>query len=151
MMQLIMVSFLTPWDLNLVVISLSINMLMTSDRAKLYRLKAISKVFATATCLKVNFNKSFIIPVNVDKAKWGQLTNTLGCQLGKCLSPTWGYLLAPRGPLCRNSFLFWQKWRRTWCESQECSPMLVDLFWLLHIFSSLPHLLSVFYEFLWKF
>jgi hypothetical protein len=43
----------------------------------------VLEVFALSTGLKVNFGKSFLVPINVDEANWSTLTDALGCQLGK--------------------------------------------------------------------
>lgn len=55
---------------------------MHADPRQLASLKEILQTFATSTGLKVNFNKSFLIPINVDESKWGDLTEAFGCQLG---------------------------------------------------------------------
>jgi hypothetical protein len=44
--------------------------------------------------LKVNFDKSFLVPINVAEEEWTSLTNALGCQLG---SLPFTYLGLPLG------------------------------------------------------
>lgn len=55
---------------------------MPADPAQLSFLKDILVSFALSTGLKVNFAKSFLVPINVDESKWSDLTDALGCQLG---------------------------------------------------------------------
>lgn len=57
-------------------------MVLPADTQQLATLKDILHTFATSTGLKVNFAKSFIVPINVDESRWDELTSTLGCQLG---------------------------------------------------------------------
>ena len=53
--------------------------ILPSDAPQLERLKEILQFFASLTGLKVNFNKSFIIPINVSDEKMNQLACTLNC------------------------------------------------------------------------
>ena len=53
--------------------------ILPSDTPQLERLKEILQFFASLTGLKVNFNKSFIIPINVSDEKMNQLACTLNC------------------------------------------------------------------------
>lgn len=48
---------------------------------QLSSLKNILQSFAVSTSLKVNFAKSFLVPINVDENKWDDLTSSLACQL----------------------------------------------------------------------
>ena len=77
MMQLIKISLVILWARSLVVIDTHI--ILPSDAPQLERLKEILQFFASLTGLKVNFNKSFIIPINVSDEKMNQLACTLNC------------------------------------------------------------------------
>jgi hypothetical protein len=46
-------------------------------------LKEVLHIFASSIGLKVNFEKSFLVPINVDESNWQSLIDALGCQLGK--------------------------------------------------------------------
>lgn len=56
---------------------------MPADALELASLKEVLATFATSTGLKVNYNKSFIVSINVDQKKLQDLANTLGCQIGQ--------------------------------------------------------------------
>lgn len=55
---------------------------MPADPAELTHLKLLLHDFALSTGLKVNFNKSFLIPINIENDKTEHLANTLECQVG---------------------------------------------------------------------
>jgi hypothetical protein len=61
---------------------------------QLSHLKEVLNTFAFSTGLKVNFAKSFLVPINVDESRWSSLTAALGCQLG---SMPFTYLGLPLG------------------------------------------------------
>jgi hypothetical protein len=56
---------------------------LPADPTKIAHLKHVLEVFAYSTGLKVNFGKSFLVPINVEESKWPSLTDVLGCHLGK--------------------------------------------------------------------
>lgn len=55
---------------------------MKADARELFFLKASLNSFADSTSLKVNFNKSMMVPINVSGAKLEILSRTLGCSKG---------------------------------------------------------------------
>jgi hypothetical protein len=55
---------------------------MKADARELFFLKASLNSFADSTSLKVNFNKSMMVPINVSDAKLEILSRTLGCSKG---------------------------------------------------------------------
>jgi hypothetical protein len=52
---------------------------MPADTKQLFILKCLLQTVAVSTGLKVNFHKSFIVPINVDAKKTNILEDTLGC------------------------------------------------------------------------
>jgi hypothetical protein len=48
---------------------------------QLFFLKCMLQSFATSTRLKINFSKSFIVPINVQEEKTKILAGTLGCKI----------------------------------------------------------------------
>ena len=70
--------------------------LMQADAPQLHCLKALLHTFAYATSLKVNYNKSNLIPINVSDDKMEILTGTLNCKKG---SFPFNYLGMPLGLL----------------------------------------------------
>lgn len=69
-------------------------LIMQADARQLFCLKAILNSFADSTGLRVNFNKSVIVPVNVPTEKMKILAGTLGCQIS---SLPFTYLGLPLG------------------------------------------------------
>jgi hypothetical protein len=59
-------------------------------------LKGILHSFSTSTGLKINFNKSCLLPINLDASKTAQFTAVFGCQIG---SFPFTYLDLPMGIL----------------------------------------------------
>jgi hypothetical protein len=56
--------------------------IMQADAKQLFCLKAILNTFAKSTRLRVNFDKSIIVPINVPSEKMKILACTLGCKIG---------------------------------------------------------------------
>jgi hypothetical protein len=56
--------------------------LMKADTQQLMCLKALLNTFATATGLKVNYNKSNMVPINISEERTGILINTMDCKRG---------------------------------------------------------------------
>lgn len=50
---------------------------------QLLHLKYLLQSFATSTGLKVNFNKSMMVPINISEERIQQLAQTFGCSIGK--------------------------------------------------------------------
>jgi hypothetical protein len=57
--------------------------LMKADTQQLLCLKALFNTFASATGLKVNYNKSNMVPINVSEERAEVLINTMGCKRGE--------------------------------------------------------------------
>jgi hypothetical protein len=55
--------------------------IMPTIPKRLFFFKCLLQSFAASTGLKVNFNKSFIVPINVDEEKIEFLADILGCQI----------------------------------------------------------------------
>jgi hypothetical protein len=54
-------------------------LIMPADAKQLFFLKCLLQTLAISTSLKVNFHKSFIVPINMDAEKTNILAGTLGC------------------------------------------------------------------------
>ena len=54
-------------------------MLRTHHAIQLLSLKELLNLFLAATGLRVNYSKSYIMPVNIDEQRLQLLANTLGC------------------------------------------------------------------------
>jgi hypothetical protein len=48
---------------------------------QLLTLKCILRSFADSTDIKVNYSKSFLVPINIEGERALHLTNTIGCQV----------------------------------------------------------------------
>jgi hypothetical protein len=47
--------------------------ILPADPAQLSHLKEVLHIFASSIGLKVNFDKSFLVPINVDESNWHSL------------------------------------------------------------------------------
>jgi hypothetical protein len=52
---------------------------MQGDESQLLHLKEILQSFAESTGLQVNFEKSFMVPINITEERLNTLANTFGC------------------------------------------------------------------------
>jgi len=55
---------------------------MEGDPKQLFFLKVVLHAFADSTGLKVNYNKSFMVPINIPEERFNVLVNTFGCEKG---------------------------------------------------------------------
>jgi hypothetical protein len=69
-------------------------LILQADARQLFFLKALLNSFETASGLRVNYNKSQILPINVGHNRLQHLANTFGCQVG---SLPFTYLGLPMG------------------------------------------------------
>jgi hypothetical protein len=69
-------------------------LVLQADANQLFFLKALLQSYETASGLKVNYNKSQMIPINVTPERMQHLVNTFGCQIG---SLPFTYLGLPMG------------------------------------------------------
>lgn len=67
---------------------------MPADALQSFCLKGLLRSFDDSTGLKVNFNKSFMVPINICDEKCSLLIQTLGCQVG---TMSFAYLGLPLG------------------------------------------------------
>jgi hypothetical protein len=64
------------------------------DVVQLFTLKDLLRSFANSTSLKVNYAKSFLVPINMEESKALHLAQTIGCQVA---SMPFTYLGLPLG------------------------------------------------------
>jgi hypothetical protein len=55
---------------------------VTGNAYQLFFLKAMLNSFAESTGLKVNYSKSFMVPINISTERFDILANTFGCSIG---------------------------------------------------------------------
>ena len=65
---------------------------MEACSRQLVALKALLHSFGESTGLKVNYNKSVIVPINISEERLDHLARTFNCEKGKLPSHTWGFL-----------------------------------------------------------
>ena len=75
-------------------------LVMQADSRQLFCLKALLNTFATTTGLKVNYGKSFMVPLNITEDRIELFTNTLQCAKGEF---PFTYLGLPLGIYKTNS------------------------------------------------
>jgi hypothetical protein len=68
--------------------------IMPVDARQLVTLKGLLKSFTDSTGLRVNFSKSFLVPINMDDEKATHLANTIGFSIGYT---SFTYLCLPLG------------------------------------------------------
>lgn len=78
--------------------------LLQADAKQLHCLKALLHTFAEATGLKVNYQKSSLIPINVADDKVEILINTFHCKRGSFPFTYLGVPLGLHKPLLNNVF-----------------------------------------------
>ena len=69
-------------------------LILPYEAKQLFTLKGLLRCFSDSTGLNVNFNKSYLLPINVSKAKLSHLAATFGCKTG---SMPFTYLGLPLG------------------------------------------------------
>jgi hypothetical protein len=69
-------------------------LIMQADMEQVMHLKTLLDSFSISTGLKVNFNKSSMVPINVSKEKINELANAFGCSIA---SMPFTYLGLPMG------------------------------------------------------
>jgi hypothetical protein len=67
---------------------------MPIDALQLLTLKGILRSFVDSTCLRVNYSKSFLVPINIEGDRAPHLANTIDCQVAKM---SFTYLGLPLG------------------------------------------------------
>lgn len=85
-------------------------LILPADGRILFNLKGLLRSFSDSTSLHVNFQKSFLMPINVSDIKTMHLANTFGCTVG---TMPFTYLGLPLGT--------------TKLSIQEFSPMLTRI------------------------
>jgi hypothetical protein len=56
--------------------------ILPTDACQLFALKGLMQSFSNSIGLKINFHKSFLVPINTDVEKALHLANTIGCRVG---------------------------------------------------------------------
>jgi hypothetical protein len=100
--------------------------IMLADARQLFFLKGLLQSFAMVTGLKVNFRKTFIVPINVSEDKVDILAGTLGCQV--VLVP-FTYLGLPMGttkPTVQEFVPLLSRVEKDWWASLPLPLMPVD-------------------------
>lgn len=57
-------------------------LILPGEARVLFYLKGLLRPFSDSTGLHVNFNKSFLVPINMDSDRANHLANTFGCRVG---------------------------------------------------------------------
>ena len=108
------------WDFPIVQYADDTLLLVQADAAHLFFLKALLNSFAQSTGLHVNYNKSVMVPINVDEGRTRHLAATFGCSIS---SMPFTYLGLPMGT--------------TKPKIEDMSPMIVKIERRLNASSSL--------------
>lgn len=103
-------------------------------------MKGILHDFAASTGLKVNFHKSFLVPINVDEAKWNDLANSLGCQLGTMPFTYLGLPLGTTEPTVQEFMPILTRMEKRLMRISNLLTYAGRLVLVNSVFSALPHL-----------
>jgi hypothetical protein len=74
-------------------------LVLPADEAQLMALKEVLNKFSKSTRLQINFDKSLMIPINVEEDRVNSLSELFGCQLGKMSFTYLGLPLATTRPM----------------------------------------------------
>ena len=81
-------------------------LILPGDARILFNLKSLLRSFSDSIGLHVNFNKYFLVPINLSKDRALHLANTFGRQLGTMPSLIWAYLWVLLNHHSKNSHLY---------------------------------------------
>jgi hypothetical protein len=73
-------------------------LILPGDARTLFNLKGILRPFSDSTGLHVNFNKSFLVPINMSNNRAQHLASTFGCHLGSMPFTYLGLLVGTTKP-----------------------------------------------------
>lgn len=111
---------------------------MKASQKELFCLKGILGTFCQSTGLKVNFNKSCMVPINVSAEKAEQLAGVFGCQIGQMPFTYLGLPLGTTKPRIEHYAPFMSKTERR-LTSTSCMLTQADRLQLVNsVLSSLP-------------
>jgi hypothetical protein len=72
-------------------------LILPTDKEQLLALKETLQKFSSSTGLKINYDKSYMVPINVSEERIKQLAVDLGVGWGECLSHIWACRWERRG------------------------------------------------------
>jgi hypothetical protein len=72
-------------------------LILPTDKEQLLALKETLQKFSSSTGLKINYEKSYMVPINVSEERIKQLAVDLGVGWGECLSHIWACRWERRG------------------------------------------------------
>lgn len=91
-----------PGDFPIVQYANDILIIMQGDANQLLVLKSLLRSFVDSSGLHVNYEKSFLVPINMDDDKAQHLANTLGCKVGTMPFTYLGLPLGTTKPIVSN-------------------------------------------------
>jgi hypothetical protein len=77
-------------------------LIMEACPQQLFVLNALLNTFADSTCLKVNYSKSNIFPINLSQERLNHLAGTFNCQVGAFLFTYLGLPLNMNKPIVQD-------------------------------------------------
>ena len=99
-------------------------LILPGDARVLFNLKCILRPFSDSTGLHVNFNKSFLVPINYSNDKALHLANTFGCKLGTIPFTYLGLPLGTTKPTLQEFSPMLTRIEKDFQESVSSSPMM---------------------------
>jgi hypothetical protein len=90
-------------------------MIMEACQRQLFVLKALLNTFAGSTCLKVNYSKSSMYPINVEPRKLQHLAATFQCQVGSLPFTYLGLPLSLNKPTVQDCWIMVSRVKKKAC------------------------------------
>jgi hypothetical protein len=92
-------------------------------------LKDLLSSFASATGLRVNYNKIVVLPINISQEKLESLANPFQCQIGNMPFTYLGLPLGSTKPKIHDFLPLVKKWKEDFYQLHASSPRLGSLKW----------------------
>lgn len=90
-------------------------MILPGDARILFNLNCLLRTFSDSTGLHVNFNKSFLVPINISDERTQHLANTFGCRVGSMPFPYLGLPLGTTKPSINEFTLLLTRMEKRLC------------------------------------
>jgi hypothetical protein len=88
--------------------------ILEGDARQLHFLKSVLNSFSSSAGLKVNFNKSRMVPINMTEERIQHLANTFGCEIGSLPFTYLGLPLGTTKPKVDDFLPLVSKCQRNW-------------------------------------
>lgn len=116
-------------------------LILSSDARTLFNSKCLLRPFSDSTGLHVNFEKSFLVPINISEERTTHLARTFGCKVGSMSFTDLGLPLGTTKPTLYKFSPLLNKIERRLTSVSKCLSYNGRLILVNSVF--LPYLLSI--------